>query len=53
MKNLRALGALLKKPNFRRLKFFFSLLGLLLVTNFIYGQKYESILDTTKMWVVF
>ncbi len=53
MKNLRALAELLKKTKFGGLRSLVSLLGLLLVTNFIYGQKYETIVDTTKMWVVF
>lgn len=52
MKNLRARSAILKKTKFGRLKSLFSLLGLLLVTNFIYGQNYEPIVDTSKMWVV-
>ncbi|MDD4673620.1 MAG: hypothetical protein PHI03_11860, partial [Bacteroidales bacterium] len=53
MKKLRARSAILKKPKFGRLRGLVSLLGLLLVTNFIYAQEYESIVDTTKMWVVF
>ncbi len=53
MKKLRARSAILKKPKFGRLRGLVSLLGLLLVTNFIYAQEYETIVDTTKMWVVF
>ena len=52
MKHLRALDAMLKKQRIIILKSLFSLLGILLATNFTYAQKYESIVDTTKMWVV-